>query len=109
MAYKVILNPFTGELQLVNTPSGGGSGVTGIAPTTIGAIASWADTAASVIQNTLTNVQASGAIEAQGFITIQNVSGLVVVNQDECWIAPALNITSSGSIDLTSGGSLKII
>ena len=109
MAYKVALNPFTGELQLVNAPSGGTSGVTGIAPTTIGAIASWADTGATIIQNTLTNVQASGAIEAQGFITQQNVVGLVTVNQDECWLAPALNLTLTGSIDLTGGGSLRIV
>lgn len=109
MAYKVILNPFTGELQLATNASSGSGNVTGIPPTTINAIASWADTTGTTIQNTLTNVQASGAIEAQGFITNQDVIGLVTVNQDECWIAPALNIGLTGSIDLSNGGSLKII
>lgn len=108
MAYKVVLNPFTGDLQLVTSITGS-SGVTGIAPTTPGAIATWVDTGATTIQNSLTNIQASGAIEAQGFITRQDVTGAVVVNQGEIWLAPSLNITSTGSIDLTGGGGLRII
>lgn len=105
MAYKVVLNYFTGELQLV---SASGS-VTGIPPTTIGAIASWADTSANTIQNTLTNVQSSGAIEGQGFITRRNVIGPVTVNNDESWIAPSLELSLTGSIVISSGGEIIIV
>jgi len=109
MAYKVVLNPFSGELQLVNQSGGSGSGVTGIAPTTVGAIATWNNTTATVIQNTLTNVQASGAIEAQGFVTNRNVSGTVTVNATETWIAPALTIQPGGNIILQPGAELILI
>jgi hypothetical protein len=102
-------NVFTGTLDLVGASGGGSSGVNGIAPTTPGAIATWVDTGATTIQNTQTNVQASGAIEAQGYITRQDITGTVAVNQDECWIAPALNLTLTGAIDLTGGGSLAIV
>jgi hypothetical protein len=108
MPYK--FNIFTGTLDIVNASSSGSGNVTGVPPTNIGAIARWADTTGTTIENSPnTNVQDGGAIEAQGFITEQNVIGLVSVNQDECWIAPALNITLTGSIDLSGGGSLRII
>lgn len=109
MAYKVVLNPFTGELQLVTTPSSSGSGVIGIAPTTPGAIATWVDTDATTIQNTLTNVQSSGAIESQGFITNRLVSGTVTVNSTQTWIAPALTIEPGGNIVIQPGGELILI
>jgi hypothetical protein len=107
MAYK--FNIFTGTLDIVGN-SGSGSGVQGPPISTNGAITSWNGTTGNVLQdNPNTNVQPSGAIEAQAFITKQQVTGTVIVNQDECWIAPSLNITPSGSIDLTRGGSLKIV
>lgn len=108
MAYKVALNPFTGNLQLVNQTSSG-SGVTGIAPTTIGAIAVWDDTTATTIINSLTNVQASGAIEAQAFITRRNVVGTVTVNADETWISPSIELSLTGSIVLASDGDIIIV
>ena len=108
MAYKVTLNYFTGELQLVNAPPTS-NGVVGIPPTVVGAIASWADTTGNTIQNTLTNVQSSGAIEAQMFITRQDVTAAVTIDQDECAVCPALNLTLTGSIDLSGGGSLEIV
>ena len=108
MSYKVALNYFTGELQLVNAPSSG-SGVTGIPPTTVGAIASWADTTATTIQNTLTNVQDSGAIEAQAFITRRSVVGVVTVNPDETWVSPSIEISVTGSIVLDSDGDIIIV
>lgn len=109
MAYKVVLNPFSGELQLVNQPGSSGSGVTGIAPTTVGAIATWDNTTATVIQNSLTNVQASGAIEAQGYITNRNVAGTVTINATETMIAPALTIQPGGNIFIQPGGELILI
>ena len=106
MAYKVTLNPFTGTLQLVNS---GTSGVVGVPPTTLGAIATWVDTGATTIQNTLTNVQASGAIEAQGYITNRNISGTVTVNSTETWIAPALTLQPGSNVVLQPGAELIII
>ena len=74
MAYKVILDRLLGMCsyngiklwfwQRYRQP-----------PTTVGAIASWANTTATEIQNTLTNVQASGAIEAQVYTARRSVVG----------------------------------
>jgi len=108
MSYKVILNPFEGALQLVNQSSSS-SGVTGIPPTTVGAIATWANTTATVIQNTLTNIQDSGAIEAQAYITRRSVVGVVTVNSDETWISPSIEISLTGSIVLDSDGDIIIV
>jgi hypothetical protein len=106
MGYK--LNIFTGTLDIVGNSSSGG-GVQGPPSSTNGALATWNGTSGNIIQdNPNTNVQGSGAIEAQMFITKQQVTGAVVINQDECAIAPSLNIASTGSIDLTGGGSLEI-
>jgi hypothetical protein len=106
MAFK--FNPITGVLDIVETSSIT-SGVTGIAPTVVNAIAIWGNTSASIIENSLTYVQTSGAIEAQMFITRQDITGPVTINQDECAVVPALNLTLTGSIDLTGGGSLEIV
>jgi len=108
MSYKTILNPYTGALQLVSTSSGS-SGVTGIAPTTVGAIATWDNTTATVIQNTLTNIQASGAIEAQAYITRRDIIGLVTVNSDETWIAPAIELSLGGAIIIASDAQIIIV
>ena len=108
MPYK--FNVFTGTLDIVNASGGGSGNVTGIPPTDINAIARWADTTGTTIKNSPdTLIQDSGAIEAQMFITRQNITGSVTIGQDECAVAPALNITITGSIDLTSGGSLEIV
>jgi len=110
MAYKVALNYFTGELQLVNTSSSGSGNVTGISPTTIDAITRWADTTGTTIKNSPgTSVQDSGAIEAQGFITMRSVTGNVIVNTDETWIAPSLEISLAGSIVIDSGADIIIV
>lgn len=90
--------------------NGSGSGnVTGIPPTTIGAIAVWDDTTATTIENSLTNVQASGAIESHGFITIRSVMNLVIVNPGESWIAPEMEIELSGAIEIEPDGEMIII
>lgn len=109
MAYKVILDPFTGDLQLVTVSSSGSGNVTGIPPTTVGAIASWANTTATEIQNTLTNVQASGAIEAQAYITRRSVVGTVTVNPDETWISAAIELSLTGSIVIDDNAQIIIV
>lgn len=108
MAYRVIVNPFTGALQLINQASSG-SGVTGIAPTTIGAIATWNNTTATVIQNTLTNVQPSGAIEAQAFISRRDINGTVIVNSDESWIASSLEMQPGSIVVMQPGAQIILI
>jgi hypothetical protein len=105
MPYR--FNVFTGTLDLINNTGTGD--VTGIAPTTSGAIATWVDTNATTIQNTNTNVQASGAIEAQGYITNRNISGTVTVNGNESWIAPALTLEPGSNVVIEPGGELIII
>ena len=107
MAYKVALNYFTGELQLVNT-AGTGS-VSGIAPTTIGAIASWADTTASTIQNTNTFVQVGGSIQSPGFITDRSITTLIHIPSEYSMIAPELEIELVGALEIEPDGELIII
>jgi hypothetical protein len=101
-------NVFTGTLDYYQSQSGT-AGVFGVPPTTIGAIASWANTTGSLIQNTLTNVQASGAIEAQAFITKNIVNGTVTVNANESWIAPSLSIAPGAMIILLPDSELIIV
>jgi hypothetical protein len=111
MAYKTILNPYTGNLQLIYIESGSGSGnVTGLSPTTTGAITRWADDTGTTIQDSPgTNVQDSGAIEAQGYITQRNVNGTVTVNTDETLITPGLTLQSGASLVIQPGGEVIIL
>ncbi len=99
----------SGQNIEINFTGSGTGNVTGIAPTTVGAIAVWDNTFASVIQNSLTNVQDSGAIEAQAYITRRSVTGQVTVNSDETWIAPSIELALEGSIVIESGGDLLIV
>jgi hypothetical protein len=105
MPYR--FNVFTGTLDLVNNTGTGD--VVGIAPSTPGAIATWVDTNATTIQNTNTNIQPSGAIEAQAFITNRLVSGIVTVNGNESWIAPALTLEPGSNVIIQPGGELILI
>lgn len=107
MAFK--FNPITAQLDLVNNSTATGS-VSGIPPTDINAIARWADTTGTTIQNSPgTLVQDSGAIEAQGFISLRSVATTVTVNTGESWIAPALTIEPGGMIVLQPDAELIII
>jgi hypothetical protein len=63
MPYR--FNIFTGTLDIVEATGSGSGNVTGIPPTTPGAIAVWVDTGATEIENSLTFVQPSGAIQMQ--------------------------------------------
>lgn len=104
------LNPITGQLDLVNATVTGTGNVTGLPPTTLRAIARWADITGTTIENSPgTLVQDGGAIEAQGFITNRNVSGTVTVNTGESWIAPSLQILGGGVIILNPDAQLIII
>jgi hypothetical protein len=107
MSYR--LNIFTGTLDITGTSGSGSGNVTGIPPTTIGAITVWASTDGTEIQNSLTNVQASGAIEAHGFITIRAITSLVTVNSGESWIAPEIEIELAGAIQIEPDGEMVII
>jgi hypothetical protein len=91
--------------------TGTGTGnVTGLPPTDIRAIARWADTTGTTIENSPnTLVQDSGAVEAQGFITMRDVIGAVTINADETWIAPSLELSLTGSIVIASGGDIIIV
>lgn len=109
MAFKTVVNPYTGELQLINTSSSGSGNVTGIPPTTITGIARWADTTGTTIEDSKATVQDGGAIEAQGFITRRSVTDLVVIPDGESWIAPSLELELSGSIELEPNGELIIV
>ena len=109
MAYKVILNPFTGELQLVDQSASGTGNVTGIPPTTLTAIAIWADTTGTTIQNSLSTIQSGGAIQSPGFLTDRSVTTLVHIAPEYSWIAPELEIELSGAIEIEPDGELIII
>jgi len=97
------------DITISATGSGSGN-VTGIPPTTIDSIARWADTTGTSIKNSPdTLVQDSGAIEAQGFITMRSVTGIVTVNPGESWIAPEMEITLTGAIQIEPDGEMIII
>jgi hypothetical protein len=104
------LNPITGLLDLVNATSSGTGNVTGIPPTTVGAIAQWADTTGTTIQNSPgTFVQAGGAIQANAFMTQRNITTDMFVPSGYSWIAPELELEPTGSIELEADGELVIL
>lgn len=106
MAYK--FNVFTGTLDYYQPASAGG--VVGIPPTNIGAITRWADTTATTVENSPgTNVQDSGAIEAQMFITNRQVNGTVTINGNESAIAPGLQLQPGSVIVMQPGAELIVI
>ena len=106
MAYK--FNPFTGTLDFFQ--SGSSSGVTGIAPTNIRAIVRWADTGATIIENSPnTLVQDSGAIQAQGFIGNRQISGTVNVPTNYTWITDALEMQPGSLIIINPAAKIIIL
>lgn len=109
MAYR--FNIFTGTLDIVGSSGSGSGNVTGIPPTDIRAITRWADTSGTTIENSPnTLVQDSGAIEAQGFITMRNISNdTVTVNDGETWIAPSIEMGPGGIIILAANAQLVIL
>lgn len=106
MAYK--FNPFSGTLDYYQPANP--SDVTGIAPTDINAITRWADVNGTQIKNSPnTYVQDSGAIEAQAFITKAKITGDIAIHADEVWIAPALELTLTGSVVIDPDGEIVIV
>jgi hypothetical protein len=101
-------NPITAQLDLVNS-GGSGSGVTGVPPSEDKAIPRWVGTAADTIDSSLSYIQDGGAIESQGFITRRSVTATVVIPDGESWIAPALELELTGSIELEPNGELIIV
>lgn len=103
-------NPITGQLDLVNSTSSGSGNVTGISPTTINAIARWADATGTTIKNSPTTlVQDSGAIEAQGFIGDRQINGTVDVPTNYTWITDSLEMQPGSLITLHSGSKIIIL
>jgi hypothetical protein len=93
-----------------STAGGSGTGdVVGIPPTTINAIATWANGSATLIQDSLATVLASGDVHAQGFVTNRIVNGTITVGATETWIAPALQLEPGANIIIQPGGELLLI
>ena len=90
--------------------SGGGSGdVVGPSSSTNQALAVWNGTTGTVLQDGPgTNVQPSGALTTQGFITNQIVSGIVTVGANQVWLAPG-GLVVEDTIDLSGGGTLVVL
>lgn len=94
MGYK--FNVFTGTLDLVGSSSSGSGNVTGVPPTDIRAIARWADTTGTTIENSpATLVQDGGGIEAQGFITNRQILNDITI--------PDKFVMTSTDVELVSG------
>ena len=91
-----------------NGGSGGGD-VVGPGSSTDKAIVRWDGTTGRLLENSLTTLQDGGAIEAQGFITRRSVTALVQVASQESWIAPELQLETSGSIEIEADGELVIV
>jgi hypothetical protein len=106
MPYR--FNIFTGTLDITGSSSSSGT-VTGIPPTTITAIARWADTTGTTIENSLALIQDGGAIQASGFLTNRSVTTLISIPSEFSMIAPELELELTGEIDIEADGELIII
>ncbi len=106
MAFK--FNPITGQLDLVSSAATGSVG--GVAPTDVNAIARWADTTGTTIQNSPgTVVQDGGGVEAQAFVASMKIDTTIQVPTDKAMIAPSLTIEPGGVIEMAPGSQLIII
>jgi len=106
MPYR--FNVFTSTLDLVTNPSTGT--VIGIAPTTVNAIATWADTTATTIQNSGAVVQPGGAVVAQGFIAENHVTTTVEIGAGESMVlASYLDLDGIGEVIIDGDGELVIV
>lgn len=103
------LNPITGQLDLVNSASAGAGDVSGPGSSTDKAIVRWDGTTGTLIEDSLTQLQDGGAIEAQAFITRRSITELVVIPSGESWIAPSLELELTGSIELEANAELIIV
>jgi hypothetical protein len=92
-----------------STTSSGSGNVTGIPPTTETAIAIWANTSGTEIENSIPTVQAGGTIEASGFLTDRSVTTLIQIPAQYSWIAPEVEIELTGAIEIEADGEMIII
>lgn len=100
-------NPITGALDLVNAPQTGV--VTGLPPTDVRAIARWADTTGTTIENSPgTLIQDSGAIQANGFIGSRSITTLISIPSGSYMVAAELEIEPLGAIEIELDGELII-
>lgn len=107
MAFR--LNIFTGQLDLVNPSSSGGSGnVTGVPPTDINAIARWDDTTGTTIKNSKAFVQDGGAVEAQAYLTNRVIEESVLIKSNFTMLAANIEI-EDGEIVIEQDGELLIL
>lgn len=105
MPYK--FNVFTGTLDLVTAPDEGD--IVGPPSSTDKAITRWSGTTGTVINDSEAILQDGGAIEAQAFITRAKITDDVAVHADEVWIAPALELTLTGSVVIDPDGEIVIV
>lgn len=99
-------NPLTSQLDLVNDT---GNGVQGPSSSTDNAVTRWDGTTGNIIQNSLALLQDGGAFEAQGYITRRLVTDTIVVNADQTWLAPQLELELTGSIEIEADGEVVIL
>lgn len=106
MGFK--FNIFTGTLDIVSSSSGSGN-VTGIPPTDINAIARWADTTGTTIENSPgTFVQDSGAVQAQAFVFDRQVINDINVPDHFTMISTDVELIS-GDIILDGDAQLVLL
>jgi len=109
MSYQVVVNPFTGTLQLVTRVLNPTGNVIGIPPTVVNNIATWADTTGTTIQNSLASVQPAGDIHGQLFVTQSVVNGTISLAAGEVGIAPGLTLNPGALIKLLPGSRLVLV
>lgn len=105
MAYK--FNPFTGTLDYYNASNGN---VAGIPPTDIRAIARWADTGGTTIENSPgTLVQDGGSIQAQDFIQNRQVATTIDIPSNYTMQTDSIEMQPGGVINMQPGSKIIIV
>jgi hypothetical protein len=103
-------NPLYGTLDLVESGGSGSGNVTGIPPTTIGAIAQWADTVGETIADSPgTFVQPGGSLQTNGFIGNRSVTTTISIPSEYYMVAAELELEVTGSIQLEPNAELIIV
>lgn len=107
MSFK--FNPIYGTLDLVGSSTSGSGDVTGIPPSDDKAIARYQGTTGKIIQNSKTQIQDGGSIEAQGFITKKSITDNVTINSDEVMITDGFSLELMGELVIEEDGELVIV
>lgn len=101
------LNPLTGSLDLVNNSSAGD--VTGPGLSTDNAIVRWDGITGTVIQDSKTLLQDGGGIEAQGFITRNNITDIMIIHSNQSIVSSGFSIEVDGELVIETDGELVIV